>query len=313
MPGLRYLTSLKAQPKQSWKEVAMIGATLRMLAIAAILSAVASGTGTASECDVDVNETTHAPSAEASSTGAAADEIDVAQVPSRLWHFYKKYKTLPHYRALACTGGGFREAAGCSSVCGAKDPRIAMEQALDNCWKMLRESRGSLGGPCTLRFVGDTDVSSMNRLQIDRVVEEYLKKVGPAGRGPGIWPGPVAGIAGVRVRKVTFTSAVKDALPVDDVAAIGFSHGSFHIHVKWELDLAVVKQFIVRYEVFDAADRLVANRSNFHAPDSPRWNTWQRIKFTKVNQPGKWKVAIYVSTGPGETKVGETYFTVTPE
>jgi len=291
----------------------MIGATLRMAAIAAVLWAVAGGTGIASGCDVDVTETTQAPSAEASSTGAAADETQVAGIPSRLWPFYKEYRTLPHYRALVCAGGGMGEPVGCSSVCRANDPRVAIEKAMANCKKMMQRNYPVSSPPCKLRFVGDTDVSGMNRSQIDRVVEQYLKEVGPAGRGPGIWPGPVPGIAGVRVRKVTFTSAVKNALPVDDVAAIGFSHGSFHIHVKWELDLAVVKQFIVRYEVFDAADRLVANRSNFHAPDSPRWNTWQRINFTKVSQPGKWKVAIYVSTGPGETKVGETYLTVTPE
>ena len=291
----------------------MIGATLRMAAIAAILSAVASGAGIASECDVDVNETTQASSAEASSSGAVADETQVARIPSRLWPFYKKYRTLPHYRALVCAGGGMGEPVGCSSVCRANDPRVAIEKAMTNCKKMMQRNYPISSPPCKLRFVGDTDVSGMDRSQIDRVVEEYLKKVGPAGRGAGIWPGPVAGIAGVRVRKVTFTSAVKDALPVDDVAAIGFSHGSFYVHAKWELDLAVVKQFIVRYEVFDAANRLVTNWSVFHAPKSARWNTWQRINFTKVSQPGKWKVAIYVSTGPGEAKVGETYFTVTPE
>lgn len=285
----------------------MIGATLRMAAIAAVVWAVAGGTAIAVECDVDVTEATEAPSAE-----APADEIDVAGVPSPLWRFYKKYKTLPHYRALVCAGHGIRETVGCSSVCGAKHPRVAIEQALDNCWKM-KERNPSLAGPCTLRFVGDTDVFGMNRSQIDQVVEQYQKEVGPVDLGPGIWPGPVAGIAGVRVRKFTFTKGVKDALPIDDVAAIRFSDGSFYIHVKWELDLAVVKQFLVRYEVFDAADRLVSNRSAIYAPESPRWNTWQQIRLYKVNQPGKWKVSIYVSTGPGEAKVGETYLTVKPE
>lgn len=286
----------------------MIDSILRLMALAAVLSATALGPAFARECDVDEIDSAAAPSFE-----VPADEVEVAQVPSRLWPFYKKYRTLPHYRALACTSGSFREAAGCSSVCGAKHPRIAMEQALDNCWNMVRKSGGSLGGPCTLRFVGDTDVSRMNRSQIDQVVEQYVKEVAPADRGPGIWPGPVAGIAGVRVRKFTFTTGVKDALPVDEVTSVGLSDGSFHIHVKWQLDLDIVKQFIVRYEVFDAADRLVANRSVFHAPESPRWNTWQRINFSKTVQPGKWKVSLYISTGPGEAKVGETYLIVGPE
>jgi len=286
----------------------MIVATLRMAAIAAVIWAVAGGTGIASECDVDVTETTEGPSAE-----APADEIEVAGVPSRLWPFYQKYKTLPHYRALVCAGGGMAEPVGCSSVCGANDPRVAIERATSNCKKMMLRDFPVGSPPCKLRFVGDTDVSGMNRSQIDQVIEQYQKEAGPTDRGPGIWPGPVAGIAGVRVRKFTFTSDVKDAQPVDNVAAIRFSDGSFHIHVKWELDLAVVKQFIVRYEVFDATDRLVTNHSKFYAPKSARWNTWRRIVFSKVNQPGKWKVSIYVSSGPGEAKVGETYLAVKPE
>ena len=285
----------------------MIGSTLRMAVLAAVLWAAAGGTGIAGEGDIDATETTEAPS-----TGARADEIDVAGVPSRLWPFYKKYRTLPHYRALVCAGGGIRETVACASNSRANDPRVAIREAMASCKKM-KQRHFPMGPSCKLRFIGDIDVSRMKRSQIDQVIEQYKKEVGPAGRGPGIWPGPVAGIAGVRVRKFTFTNGVKDALPVDDVAAIGFSDGSFYIHVKWELDLAVVKQFIVRYEVFDAADRLVANRSNFHAPESPRWNTWARINFYKVNQPGKWKVSIYVSTGPGEAKVGETYLTVKPK
>ncbi len=230
-------------------------------------------------------------------------------LPVGLWHIYEKYQTQPHYRAMACVRG--TTMVGCARAYGQPSPQAAVDLALNICRK--EQEKQVERAPCSLRFVGDIDVSGMERSQIAGVLEQYQREASPGERAPGIWPGPVAGIAGVTVRKVTFATVVQDALPVDDVTAISFSEGSFHIHVKWELNLSVVKQFIVRCEVFDAADRLVTNRSIFHAPESPRWNTWQRINFTKLNQPGKWKVSIYVSTGPGEAKVGETYLTVKPD
>lgn len=284
----------------------MTGSILRMAALVAALSSVAGGAAIAVECDLDAARA-------AETSAAAADEMQVAGVPSRLWPFYQKYKTLPHYRALACAGGGMGEPVGCSSVCGASDPRSAVNKAMANCKKLMQKNFPVSHPPCKLRFIGDIDVSGMNRSQLDQAIERYRMEVGRTDRSPGIRPGPETGIVGVSVRKFTFTSGVKDAAPVDELAAIRFSEGSFVIHVKWELDLAAVKQFIVRYEVFDAANKLVANQSVFHAPESRRWNTWQRIKFSKTNQPGKWKVSLYVSTGPGETRVGETQFAVTPE
>ncbi|MCK5273338.1 MAG: hypothetical protein KAJ11_03765 [Alphaproteobacteria bacterium] len=74
-----------------------------------------------------------------------------------------------------------------------------------------------------------------------------------------------------------------------------------------------MKQFIVRYEVFDGQSTLVSNWSNFYAPKSPRWNTWRKVNFTKFNQPGRWKVKIYASFGPGETRMADTYITVLPD
>lgn len=125
--------------------------------------------------------------------------------------------------------------------------------------------------------------------------------------------GTAEGPAGVNVRDIAFTTGVQNAQPVDDLTSVSLSKGSFYIHLKWQLDLQLVKQFIVRYEVFDGQSRLVSNWSIFYAPETPQWNTWRRIQFTKFNELGQWRVAIYVSVGPGETKMVDRYLTVRPD
>lgn len=150
----------------------MTGSILRMAAVAAVLSTVAGGAAIAAECDFDATR-----EAEASDAGAAADETQVASVPSRLWPFYQKYKTLPHYRALACAGGGMGEPVGCSSVCGSSDPRSAANKAVANCKKLMQKNFPISHPPCRLRFVGDIDVSRMKKPQLDQAIERYRADV----------------------------------------------------------------------------------------------------------------------------------------
>lgn len=230
-------------------------------------------------------------------------------LPSRLWHVYEKYQTQSHYRAMACVEGTSR--IGCARAWGRGSAKSAADSALEICTKaqMTQAERA----PCSLRFVGDTDVSGMKKSQLIQAIEQYQESVKATnGALPGK-PATTDGLAGVTVRDITFTTDVQDAKPVDDLTSISLSQGSFYIHAKWALDPDRVKQFIVRYEVFDGQSKLVSNWSIFHAPKSPRWNTWRKINFTKFNQPGRWKVTIYASVGPGETRMADTYITVLPD
>lgn len=156
----------------------MIASTLRVALLAIALWAVAGGTAIAVQCGGDVTGATEAPSTE-----PPADEIEVAGVPSRLWPFYKKYRTLPHYRALVCAGGGIGEPVGCSWVCNANDPRAAIKKAMANCKKMMQRDYPISHPPCKLRFIGDIDVFGMSRSKLDQAIEQYRKDVEATKRG----------------------------------------------------------------------------------------------------------------------------------
>lgn len=120
-------------------------------------------------------------------------------------------------------------------------------------------------------------------------------------------------LPGLTMLGAVVTTQVQDTQPVDDVNSIALSEGSFNIHVKWALDLDLVKQFTVRYEAIDGQSGLVSGWSHSYAPESPHFNSWQRIAFTNSSQPGLWRVAVYVSVGTGETKVVDTYLNVLPD
>jgi hypothetical protein len=165
----------------------MVGSTLRRAVLAALLTAAICGTAFASECDVDDIDRAEAPSAE-----APADGIEVAGVPSRLWPFYKEYKTLPHYRALVCAGGGMGEPVGCSSVCGANDPRAAIKRATANCKKMMQRNYPISHPPCKLRFIGDIDVSRLKGAKLEEAIPVYEGKLNATNKDLGKRQPPAA-------------------------------------------------------------------------------------------------------------------------
>ena len=251
-----------------------------------------------------------AGAAAAEGQGASA-ETQVAQVPFWAWPYVKELRKRPHFRALACARAGRGQGEYCYGYYEAPTARAAADGAVEMCKKGARW-RG-IFAPCRLLLVGDTEVSHLQGARLDRAIAEYQAAAGPPGLWPGFTPGPVAGIAGVSMRKFTVTSGVIGGRPRDNLQAVSVSDGGFYTHVQWALDLAVVKRLIVRYELFDAAGRQVANRSDIHVPTQVQWNTWHRTDISRTHKPGKWKVSVYVSTGPGEAKVGETYLTVEPE
>lgn len=269
----------------------MLSTILRVTTVAAMLCALAGAAGAQSRKD--------------------SGEQQVAQVPSWAQPYFKKYRKQPHFRALACARPGRPQGDHCFEFSAAPTARAAADSAMEMCDKGTR--RLGIFAPCRLILVGDRDVSRMSRSQLNRAVDEYQTASGPPGLWPGFRPGPVKGVAGISMRKLTFTNGVTDYRPRDDLRAVNFSGGGFYIHLRWALNLALVKRLVVRYEVFDAAGRLVANRTDIFKPTVANWNTWHWIDIFKVNKPGKWKVSVYVSSGPGEAKVGETRLEVKPD
>lgn len=230
-------------------------------------------------------------------------------VPSQLWYTYKEYLTQPHYRAMACVEGS--EQVGCNRTWQNASAKSAADRSLEGCNEAQVTKSERI--PCSLRFVGDTNVSGMKKSQVAQVIEQYQEDViATKGALPGK-PSTTDGLAGVTFLDITFTTEVQNAKPVDDLTSIPLSQEYFYIHAKWALDMDRVKQFIVRYEVFDGQSKLVSNSLKFYVPKSTRWNTWRQIKLTKFNQPGQWQIAIYISIGPGETKMADKYLTVLPD
>lgn len=238
-------------------------------------------------------------------------ELQVAQIPFWVRPYLKEYRKQPHFRAMACARTGRGQGDYCFGYYPAPTARAAADGAMEMCGTGAQ--RLGIFAPCRLIFIGDTVVSGMRRAELDRAIEEYQAAAGPPGLWPGFRPGPVKGVAGVSFQKFTVTSGVIGGRPKDNRQAVSILDQGFYIHVQWVLDLAVVKRLIVRYELFDAAGRLVAERSDTRTPTQKHTNTWYRADISELHKPGKWKVSVYVSTGPGETKVGETYLDVKPD
>lgn len=99
-----------------------------------------------------------------------ADEMQVARVPSWMWHTYKAYLKKPHYRALACATVG--RAGFCTSGHSMPTAAYAAERVLEYCDAQVSRQNPELGA-CRLYFVGDIDVYGMRGAKLEAAIRVY--------------------------------------------------------------------------------------------------------------------------------------------